>query len=52
MFNCYVIIFAGSEFSYLKTEVAAENTVKLYMKAFNNEATSYRIEGRFIEGIF
>lgn len=51
MFNCFVVIFAGSPFAYFRTESAAENSVALFITHFNNDEKSYKIEGRYIEGI-
>lgn len=58
MFNCYAVVFAGSDFCYFKTETAAENFIILWNEVrtptaiVRSPTKGMRVEGRYIPGVF
>jgi hypothetical protein len=51
MFNCYVVVFASSDFCYFKTETAAENFITIWNEV-RSPASYMKVEGRYIPGVF
>ena len=51
MFNCYAVVFAGSDFCYFKTEISADNFMTMWTEmCFPTK--DMKVEGRFIPGAF
>lgn len=51
MFNCYAVVFAGSDFCYFKTEIAAENFITMWNE-LRAPTNGMRVEGRYTPGVF
>ena len=51
MFNCYAVVFGGSDFCYFKTEIAADNFITMYNKICT-PTNGMKVEGRYIPGVF
>ena len=51
MFNCYAVVFAGSDFCYFKTETAAENFITMW-SSFRTPSNNMKVEGRYIPNAF
>ena len=51
MFNCYAVVFAGSDFCYFKTEIAADNFIIMWNEMLT-PTNGMKVEGRYIPGVF
>lgn len=51
MYNCYAVVFAGSDFCYFKTETAADNFIIMW-NSLRSPSSSMKVEGRYIPNAF
>ena len=51
MYNCYAVVFAGSDFCYFKTKIAADNFITMWNKMLT-PTSDMKVEGRYIPGVF
>ena len=51
IYNCYAVVFAGSDFCYFKTEIAADNFITMWNKMIS-PTYGMKVEGRYIPGVF
>ena len=56
MFNCYAVVFAGSDFCYFQTEIAAKNFIAMWnstpVPGLRSPSPNMKVEGRYIPGAF